>query len=93
MKNLMKSLKNSSWKQHLEKSTKKWCTGSLKPDKVELWLESECNPANGPTLDKVDKKTSQSTSKESPKRAETAPGANQNTLKNTQGKSDLKDLI
>jgi hypothetical protein len=83
MKNLMKSLKNSSWKQHLEKSTKKCCTGSLKPDKVELWLESECNPAYVPNLDKVTKNTSKSTSKWSPKRAKTLPGADKTTLENT----------
>jgi hypothetical protein len=74
MKNPIKAPKNRPWKQHLEKSTKRCCTGPLKTDKVRLWLESECNPAYVPNLDKVTKKSSKSTPKWSPKRAKTPPG-------------------
>jgi hypothetical protein len=92
LKNRIKSRKNRPWDQHLEKSTKKCWQRLPKPDKVWFGLESECNPAHSPNPDKVTKRTSQSTSKWSAKRAKTVPGANKNTLKSTREKETRKEF-
>ncbi len=71
VKNRAKPLRNRPRQHHLEKPTKKCDTGPPNPGKVELWLESECNPANGPKHEKNAKKTSQGSPKWSPMRAKT----------------------